>query len=74
MSRTIYRSYSGFCPYLQCDHQISVTFAEVNAIGMSRPGYKFIGYSCSHSEECPYPRRNRIGLCPVAEAAQKLEL
>ena len=74
MSKTIYRIFSDYCPYLQCEHQIRVTFAEVNAIGMPRPGYKLLSYSCSHSDDCPYPRRNCIGLCPVADAAQKSEL
>ena len=70
MSKVIYRSFTDYCPFLQDDNTIEMTFAEINSIGSSQSGYKLTGYSCPHSDDCPYPERSRLGLCPVAEKAQ----
>ena len=65
MRHNVTYEYTDFCPYLECEHPIEITYAEIPILGKLSPGYKAISYECDLSEECPYPRKDRYGRCPV---------
>lgn len=69
--RHIKRIVSGFCPETEDHQSIEITFAEVNMLGHSAPGYKALMYSCSYSDECGCSSNGADGSkCPLFEEGQ----
>ncbi len=56
-------SYSGLCPNLNSRQSIQIETAEIDSSGKLSPDYKKMGYSCEHSEDCPY--LDEYGQCPL---------
>lgn len=65
MSRRITCMHYDYCPYLEEQHGIRVEYAEVRVLGAPAPGYKILSYFCNCVEDCPYPRQDKRGACPV---------
>lgn len=63
MTKMIYSKHSENCPYTNSLHTIDVKYAEIP--NQLHPGYKLMSYSCCFSEECPYPKKDPFGRCPV---------
>lgn len=69
MSKHIFVNHSDYCPYLDEHHNIRVEYVEFTVIGNPGKYYKLLGYSCSHSAECPYPYQGTGGECSVFNSA-----
>jgi len=52
-------SYLGFCPFLQDEHSIFVTYQKIQLAGWSAAEAKPISYECDYSSEC------KRGNCPI---------
>lgn len=42
---------SGFCPYVNAEHTIAVTYADMNSKTTS--GWKPIQFECEYEQQCP---------------------
>lgn len=69
MSRRFSLIHHDYCPYLEERHGVRVDYAEFSMLGAAAPGYKILDYSCDCSDDCPYPRRDVRGSCPVFNTA-----
>ena len=49
---SIYRSVSGYCPYLDAEYSIDVRYAEISLLRQS-PEYRRIDFDCDELESCP---------------------
>lgn len=65
MSKTIVFNYTGDCPYTNSPHSIKIDYFEILLAGKLKPGYKKSSYTCSLIDECPYPKTDKYGRCPV---------
>lgn len=66
MSRNIVKVCRGYCPELDRQMAIRVTFSEIRCVGMLSPLYKKIGYSCEHGGYEPCATAGEGGAeCPI---------
>ena len=57
--------FSCFCPFLEREHSIHISYATVNMTGDMNRHYKKMGYKCEYFSECPYPEKDEFKRCPV---------
>lgn len=61
----ITKTHTGYCPFLNKEHTISIEYLEVSQTQTTHRHFKRSKYECCYSDECPPENLDEYGRCPL---------
>lgn len=59
--------FTGYCPQIKDDRQVSIEFAEIKMVGTRSKQYKKMSFDCPDSDNCQHI--DHYGCCPLINSA-----